>query len=424
MKLRNLEISFSKNSEFLWLMGGQLVSILFSIVIIKIITKIGTSDFGIYSLILTISALVSALLVGPSEQGFVRYFFSFEGLENKRRFINVIYLFFILTVILIALIAILMSLFKIIVEPNVLLTAVFIVFFTFSSFFASLFNLIRKRKLNTIIIVLEKLVSTALLYTLMFNKILNITNVLLVLSFSIIVGLVMRISYFNSVFNYRIWRDLKSISWREYLIYKKVFVFSIPLVIWGLAGWLESSSDRWVIAHFSNLDTVGIYSLMITLSSYLIATPLGVVGQYFQPIIFEQINRLDLNSKSNKVLNNFFRSCIFLVAFGVLFSLLFGKLLLSFIAINFATFWYFLPFFSLSIGLFQLAQAYTIFGMIYEKPRVYLIPKIILGVVSLLLNIAGVYYLQIIGLTISMILASSIYLIMVLMINRKFKYHL
>ena len=424
MKLRNLEISFSKNSEFLWLMGGQLVSILFSIVIIKIITKIGTSDFGIYSLILTISALVSALLVGPSEQGFVRYFFSFEGLENKRRFINVIYLFFILTVILIALIAILMSLFKIIVEPNVLLTAVFIVFFNFSSFFASLFNLIRKRKLNTIIIVLEKLVSTALLYTLMFNKILNITNVLLVLSFSIIVGLVMRISYFNSVFNYRIWRDLKSISWREYLIYKKVFVFSIPLVIWGLAGWLESSSDRWVIAHFSNLDTVGIYSLMITLSSYLIATPLGVVGQYFQPIIFEQINRLDLNSKSNKVLNNFFRSCIFLVAFGVLFSLLFGKLLLSFIAINFATFWYFLPFFSLSIGLFQLAQAYTIFGMIYEKPRVYLIPKIILGVVSLLLNIAGVYYLQIIGLTISMILASSIYLIMVLMINRKFKYHL
>ncbi|SFE68456.1 lipopolysaccharide biosynthesis protein [Flavobacterium xueshanense] len=424
MKLRNLEISFSKNSEFLWLMGGQLVSILFSIVIVKIITKIGTSDFGIYSLILTISALVSALLVGPSEQGFVRYFFSFEGLENKRRFINVIYLFFILTVILIALIAILMSLFKIIVEPNVLLTAVFIVFFTFSSFFASLFNLIRKRKLNTIIIVLEKLVSTALLYTLMFNKILNITNVLLVLSFSIIVGLVMRISYFNSVFNYRIWRDLKSISWREYLIYKKVFVFSIPLVIWGLAGWLESSSDRWVIAHFSNLDTVGIYSLMITLSSYLIATPLGVVGQYFQPIIFEQINRLDLNSKSNKVLNNFFRSCIFLVAFGVLFSLLFGKLLLSFIAINFATFWYFLPFFSLSIGLFQLAQAYTIFGMIYEKPRVYLIPKIILGVVSLLLNIAGVYYLQIIGLTISMILASSIYLIMVLMINRKFKYHL
>jgi O-antigen/teichoic acid export membrane protein len=423
MKLGNLEISFSKNSEFLWLMGGQLVSILFSIVIIKIITKIGTSDFGIYSLILTISALVSALLVGPSEQGFVRYFFSFERLEDKKRFINVIYLFFVLTVILIALIAILINLFKIIVEPNVLLTAVFIVFFSFSSFFSSLFNLIRKRKLNTIIILLEKLVSTALLYMLMFNKILNITNVLLALSFSIILGLVMRISYFNSVFNYRIWRDLKSISWREYLIYKKVFVFSIPLVIWGLAGWLESSSDRWVIAHFSNLETVGIYSLMITLSSYLIATPLGVVGQYFQPIIFEQINSLDLNSNSNKILNNFFRSCIFLVAFGVLFSLLFGKLVLSFIAVNFATFWYFLPFFSLSIGLFQLAQAYTIFGMIHEKPRVYLIPKIILGVVSLLLNIAGVYYLQIIGLTISMILASSIYLIMVLMINRKFNYN-
>jgi O-antigen/teichoic acid export membrane protein len=423
MRIGKFEFSFSKNSEFLWLMGGQLLSILFSIVIIKIVTKIGTGEFGIYSLILTISALVSALLVGPSEQGFVRYFFNFDGIDNKKRFINVIYIFFVATVVLIFLIAVIINLFKIDIGPNVLITAIFIVLFTFSSFFASLFNLIRKRKLNTIIIILEKLVSTSLLYALFFNNILNISNVLLVLSFSIIVGLLLRINSFNSVFNYKFFRDIKTISWREYIIYKKVFMFSIPLVIWGLAGWLESSSDRWVIAHFSNLDTVGIYSLMITLSSYLIATPLGVVGQYFQPIIFEQINTKGNGLEEKKVLNHFFYSCIFLVVFGVLFSLLFGKILLSFIAVNFTAFWYFLPFFSLSIGLFQLAQSYTIFGMIHEKPRVYLIPKIILGVVSLLLNIIGVYYLQIIGLTISMITASTIYLVMVLLINRQFKYN-
>ena len=76
--------NISKRSEFLWLILGQIISILFSIVIIKIITKMGTSDFGIYSLILTISALVSAILVGPSEQGFVRYFFSFNNVSNTK----------------------------------------------------------------------------------------------------------------------------------------------------------------------------------------------------------------------------------------------------------------------------------------------------------------------------------------------------
>jgi hypothetical protein len=62
--------------------------------------------------------------------------------------------------------------------------------------------------------------------------------------------------------------------------------------------------------------------------------------------------------------------------------------------------------------------------MIHEIPKIYLIPKIILGVVSLGLNIIGVYYLQIVGLAISMNVASLIYLVMVIMINRKVKNNL
>jgi hypothetical protein len=59
--------------------------------------------------------------------------------------------------------------------------------------------------------------------------------------------------------------------------------------------------------------------------------------------------------------------------------------------------------------------------MIHEMPKIYLKPKISIGVISLLLNIIGVYYLQIIGLTISMIVTSCIYLFMVILINKKFK---
>lgn len=423
MKLSRIKADVLKNSEFLWLILGQIVSIIFSVFIIKIITKMGTSDFGVYSLILTISALVSAIFVGPSEQGFVRYFFNFNGVVSRKKFLNVIYLFFILTFGIIIFISVLFYLFKTMEEPNFLLTGIFIVFFSFSSFFASLFNLIRKRKFNTILILIEKIISTALLYSLKLYDALNITNVLIVLTFSIVISLVIRISYFNSILDYKIFRDLKLLNWREYIMYKKVFIFSIPLIIWGLSGWLQSSSDRWVIAHFSNLNTVGIYSLMMTLSSYLIATPIGVVGQYFQPIIFEQINTINFYKNSKTAINNFIYSCIFLVIFGVVFSLLFGKIILAFIAVDFTVFWYFLPLFSLSIGLFQIAQSYTIFGMIHEMPKIYLMPKISIGIISLLLNIIGVYYLQIIGLTISMILTSCIYLLMIVMTNRKFKYN-
>jgi O-antigen/teichoic acid export membrane protein len=416
MKFKKYWNCISGNSEFLWLMTGQIVSILFSFVVIKLITKIGTSEFGVYSLILTICGLVSAILIGPSEQGFVRYFFNFEGAENKKRFLNVIYLFFISTISLLSIISIWFYFIKLLSNPNILLIGLFVIFFTFSSFFSSIFNLIRKRKLNTILIVLEKAISAVLLYSLKIYEVLNITNVLIVLIVSIVVSLFLRINFLNSKFDYKLFRDLKIVGLREYVIYKKIFLFSIPFIIWGLSGWLQSSSDRWVIAHYSNMHTVGIYSLMMTLSSYLIATPIGVVGQYFQPIIFEKIGD---KSKTKNEIKKYILTCVILVLFGVAISLLLGKVVLSFIAISFTSFWYFLPFFSLSVGLFQIAQCYTVYGVVSESPKIYLLPKILIGVISLLLNILGVYFFQIIGLTISMIITSTIYLLMIMVANKK-----
>jgi O-antigen/teichoic acid export membrane protein len=223
--------------------------------------------------------------------------------------------------------------------------------------------------------------------------------------------------FYGDLSKFNFFKDLKSINLREYVIYKKILVFSTPFIFWGLSGWLQNSSDRWVIAHYSNMDNVGVYSLMMTLSSYLIATPIGVVGQYYLPIIFEIIG----DEKKIKVkMYNYILICVALVFFGVAFSMLFGKLLLSEIAVSFTTFWYFMPLFSLSVGLFQVAQCYTVYGVISERPGIYLIPKITIGLISLVLNILGLYYFQIIGLVVSMIITSGVYLSMIIAVNRKY----
>ena len=415
MDFKKLKKFITNKKEFLWLMSGQGISIIFSFIIIKFITKIGTADFGVYSLILSISALVSAILIGPSEQGFVRYFFNFGGEENKKRFLNVIYLFFFTITGLLILISVFFYFFNIIESPNVLLIGVFVVLFTFSSFFASIFNLIRERKLNTKLILLEKLISTGLLYVLKVFDALNIKNVLVALIISILISVFLRTRHLNLKFEYFLFNDIKLIGFREFAIYKKVFIFSIPFLIWGFFGWLQNSSDRWVIAHYSNLETVGIYSLMITLSSYLIATPIGVVSQYFQPIIFENTSNQE---KTQHEIKKYIITSVLIVVCGFLISLVLGKLILSFIAVTFSTYWYYLPFFSLSVGIFQIGQCFTIHGLIYEKPKIYLTPKILIGVISLLLNIFGIYYFQIIGLTISIVLTSTIYLFMIIGVNK------
>lgn len=422
--LNKLISLIKQKKNFAWLILGQIISLIFGFLIIKLITKIGSSQYGIYSLILTISALISAIFVGPSEQGFVRYFFSFKGDDNKKRVLNVIYLFSSVVLCIILIFTLLSLYLKIVLDTNLIILGFFIFLFTFSNFFMSIFNLIQKRKLNTFIIIFEKILLTILLYFFQKTANLNINTVLVSFCISVFVGIFLRITFINKLFDYSFFRDIKKISNREYIIYKYVFIFSIPLIIWGFSGWLASNGDRWIIAHFTNLQTVGIYSLMMSLSSYLIATPIGVIGQYFQPIIFENINFNSLNIKSDKHINEFLRTCFLVIIIGILFSILFGKIVITYIAINFNSFWYFLPLFTLSIGLFQLAQAYTIYGIIYEKPRVYLLPKILLGIISLILNIIGIYYFQIIGLTISIILSNFFYLIMIWSVNKKLIYNI
>jgi uncharacterized membrane protein HdeD (DUF308 family) len=154
---------------------------------------------------------------------------------------------------------------------------------------------------------------------------------------------------------------------------------------------------------------------MISLSSYIIATPIVVVSQYFQPVIFENTNN---HEKTQHEIKKYIIISVIIVVCGVLLSLVLGKLFLSFIAITFSTYWYYLPFFSLSVGIFQIGQCFTIHGLIYEKPKIYLTPKILTGVISLLLNIFGVYYFQMIGLTISIVLTSTIYLFMIIGVNK------
>ncbi len=416
-KVYNLFMMLRQKKDFAWLILGQIISLIFGFFVIKLITKIGSLQFGVYSLILTISALISAIFVGPSEQGFVRYFFSFKGIDNKKRILNVIYLFSIVIFALVLIITIIAFFFKVPINTNLIIVGTFIYLFTYSNFFISLFNLVKKRKLNTLIIILEKIFLTIILYVLNKYKLLEITTVLLSFCISILIGLALRISSFNKIFEYNFFSDIKSIGQREYIIYKYVFIFSIPLIVWGFAGWLSGNGDRWIIAHFTNLKTVGIYSLMMALSSYLIATPIGVVGQYFQPIIFENINS---NIKiAQKYINEFLITCLAIIIFGTLFALFFGKITISFIATTFNEFWYFLPLFTISVGLFQIAQAYTIFGIIHEKPGIYLIPKILLGVVSSLFNIIGIYYFQIMGLAISLIISNLIYLFLILIANNK-----
>lgn len=64
--------------------------------------------------------------------------------------------------------------------------------------------------------------------------------------------------------------------------------FSWPMIIWGLFGWLQNMSNRWLLNRFTDLATVAEYGVLVSIASFPVAALLGVVVTYVVPILYEQ----------------------------------------------------------------------------------------------------------------------------------------
>lgn len=64
--------------------------------------------------------------------------------------------------------------------------------------------------------------------------------------------------------------------------------FSWPMIIWGLFGWLQNMSNRWLLNSFADLPTVAEYGVLVSIASFPVAALLGVVVTYIVPILYEQ----------------------------------------------------------------------------------------------------------------------------------------
>lgn len=63
--------------------------------------------------------------------------------------------------------------------------------------------------------------------------------------------------------------------------------FSWPMIFWGMFGWLQNMSNRWLLSNFSDLSAVAEYGVLVAISTFPVTALLGLVGTYIQPIIYE-----------------------------------------------------------------------------------------------------------------------------------------
>ena len=68
--------------------------------------------------------------------------------------------------------------------------------------------------------------------------------------------------------------------------------FSWPMIFWGLFGWLQNMSNRWLLSHFADLSVVAEYGVLVAIGTFPVTTLLGLVVTYVLPILYERESSL------------------------------------------------------------------------------------------------------------------------------------
>lgn len=424
-----LQKSFRMKDEFIWFASGQVMYLATNFLIVKAISNIGKDEFGVYVLILTVSSLLTQILYGPAQQSLVRYYYIAKSEAKTIGLTRLLFKFLnsLSGLLLIAGIVgtIICSVLSLVYYRNLFfLSAFFIIGSKYSDFFSAALNTIRQRKLNALLQISERGTIIILLVILYYAHAMSLFAVLFLSSLSYIVfGLVKKYRFKKSVIAES--ENQNSGSQESAYDYKPILRYAAPFSIWGTGGWLQQNSEKWIMADLLAIDKVGVYGLMITVINTLLAVPNNLLNDFTAPLIFK--NFADLSDKNAVRRGNrfiFWNNMIVLgiAVVAVLAAMGFGALLLRIFGnSSYTTYSYLLPYFAGGTGLFLFGQSMCNRGLAMNQPNVYLFPKLLIGIISVILNYTFIKYAGIQGMAYASLLTGAIYLIHISLINRRFR---
>ena len=383
---------FSLTPEASWVFVMQIGTGIAGLVGVKVLTNVlGPSEFGRLALANTVVMLVSTnFLFGPLGQGLMRFWSICQDRGELGTFYVVSnryarYVIGISTAIAVAVVAIVVSIKR--MDWAVLLTismATGIVSGTLG-LRLSVFTAARRRQRVALLSI-----SNAI-----FSPIVAASLVLLVgpdassamLGYLIVVSGVVFVAghFYRGIVS---GTEFSSLTTEENIsdIRKKILSFSWPFLGWGIFGWIHMSCDRWSLQTFYGAEVVGAFAVVSQLSIYPLAFGSGFLSTLFMPIAFQKAGDLTKNRSvvsANRILTGmtgaYILGTMLLIGCFVLYH---QQLILLISNARFVTYSYLLPGLTTAWGLFFFGQVLTQYGLLANKPQLYIMPKIIASLVA------------------------------------------
>jgi len=348
----------------------NLFPVITQLLILKIIsTSISSSEFGVYTLLLTVNILITQIFSNGLIGATARFFGS--PAYTTSLFLSNYLSIFIFNFLIIASFSLLCCFifYKIkgfAFSANLFIIIITSIFEIFFQSYLSLNNKINRRGRVLFYSFLFNFLKILGIYFIFNNSILNIRSILVVyLCVTLFIDLILFISISSKISEIKININIKALK-------HEMFYYIKPFYITGLFSFVFFVVDKWMIGLFLNDHFLGVYSIFFQIG-YAPFTYLALIFTMFlSPIFFnnnDRDNTFIFKPKDLIIPFIFFTSFVILISF---LSKDFIVLLLT--DKKYLEHSYFIVFMAISGSLFLLTQILNLF--FYAKKKVYLLTKI------------------------------------------------
>lgn len=428
--VQDVRLSREAVMEMGWLAGGQLATLLLSIISIKLTTSIGPHEYGRVTLATSVGSVFLLAFFGPLEQGYVRYYFDYAGQPRARSLFCTTLLRVLagsLAFLLLFSGAAVLVLHKVF-QFDPLFTAaaaLMIIFALLAVPLNGMLNAMRLRREVAIIQVIERLLIIAFLVIFLMQSASDATTVMLAIGVATSLAMAARLWQYSRTIRTDA-REAKpgdavdTVSFRAQ-IYGTVAQYGSPFVLWGLMGWLQSNGERWVINGLLTQAEVGRYGLTVNIVNSSAVVLFTILSQFITPIIFNRFpahQGADI-SRGMEVIHLYGWATLFLfMGIGVVLFFV-GETVIHLLSSKaFVVDSLLLFLLTMGLGVFYVGQTLTTVGLALKQPNVYMAAKVVTGLLSIVLYLVGCYWAGVLGVVCAIGVTNMLYLVLVLRTNR------
>lgn len=402
------------SKEGFWVILGQVLAVVGSLVGVRVLTGLlDPKSYGELALGLTVAMLVNQVVLGPLGNGITRFYApaaekgDLGGYLNSARrlmlsatgvvfFMSMFTIFSLLIIRRVEWIGIAVTAF------------IFAVFSGYNAILSGVQNAARQRAIVALHQGVEPwarfLVVAALIV--FFGAMSTIAMIGYASAAALVLG--SQYVFFQKKISASKVENCEKIDWA-----KQIWDFSLPFSIFGMFTWLQIGSDRWALQLFTTTSDVGRYAALFQLGYYPMSLASGMVVQFFCPIFYQRAGDASDSERNVRVskliwrLSNFILGTtgfVFLIAF--LFHVPIFRI---FVAKQYGTVSYLLPWMLLAGGMFAAGQTITLNLMSQMRTRAMMTAKITMALLGVLFNIMGAYLFGIKGIVLASVLFSALY---------------